>query len=401
MYIKRKIESTILNYLKRPEYIAVVGPRQCGKTTLLTQLFGGRSDTTFLTFEDPDVRQLFEEDIKGFASVYFSGKKTIIIDEFQYAEKGGQKLKFLYDTYPKTKVIISGSSVIDLTIKTLKFMVGRILILELFPFDFGEYLTFRDPEYARWYEEHRYTFPFSKPGILEAQTSALARYFEEHALFGGYPQVVITENHEEKKLVLRQLYQTYLLRDVGSIIGLVDEVTLSKLAKALALQVGSVVVMNELARTVGVSIATIHRYVSILSKTYIADFAAPFFNNKRLEIVKQRKVFFYDTGLRNSVVDDFRLLSERPDAGSVFENAVWMQLIKRGFKPQYWRDKQGSERDFILELGAGKQVALEAKIQAEKYTSSAAFEAQHQGVAEYGLFLRGKEKEKVRFVGLL
>ena len=129
MYIKRKLEDDIFKYLEKREILAIIGPRQAGKTTLLKKIQDGLENSIFLNFEDRDVLELFEQDIKGFAKKYFN-YKYIFIDEFQYSKKGGKGLKYLYDEFPDNKIIISGSSAIDLTIHAIKFLVGRIFALQ-------------------------------------------------------------------------------------------------------------------------------------------------------------------------------------------------------------------------------------------------------------------------------
>ena len=156
MYIKRKIEDEILRYLERPEIIAVIGPRQCGKTTTLKKIYGSLKNAVFLTFEDQEALSLFENDIKQFSATYLNGRDYVFIDEFQYAENGGKLLKYLYDTYQgRVKIIISGSSAVDLTVKAVKYLVGRIFIFEMLPFDFEEYLYFRDSNYAGIYKQNK------------------------------------------------------------------------------------------------------------------------------------------------------------------------------------------------------------------------------------------------------
>ncbi len=362
MYIKRKIEDKILRYLDRPEIIALVGPRQAGKTTTLKKIFQGLDKAIFLSFEDRQVLSLFENNIKQFAETYVVGNRFVFIDEFQYAKEGGKLLKYLYDTYPDVKMVISGSSVIDITIKAIKYLVGRVFILQMWPFDFYEFLLAKDISYARIYE--KYKINLKNPhlnSLAKEQYETLQRYYEEYVIFGGYPQVVITENRLDKQEVLRNIYNTYFLRDVKGILDLADDYKFANLLKALALQIGGVVEYKSLMELSGTSFHTLKRYLNILSKTYIADMARPFYTNKRREIVKNPKMFFFDTGLRNFIVNDFRSLKDRPDTGSLLENGVWMQLVKNNYTPKYWRDRNKNGVDLIVELEDSKIVALEIK----------------------------------------
>ncbi len=373
MYIKRKIEDEISRYLKRPEIIAIVGPRQCGKTTMLKKVFSKLQNAAFLTFEDQQVLMVFEKNIKQFAATYMEGKKYIFIDEFQYAKNGGKLLKYLYDEH-HAKIIISGSSAIDLTVKTIKYLVGRIFIFEMLPLDFEEYLSFRNGSYAEIYRENKIDIKSPKQlDLTKLQMETLGKYFEEYAIWGGYPAVAISKNEEEKKEVLKNIYNTYFLRDVKDILGLIDDYKLSRLIKALSLQIGGMIEYNELSNVSEYSYATVKKYLNFLNKTYICGFASPYFKNKRREIVKNQKIYFFDTGLRNHIVSDFRFPKDRPDGGNLLENVCWEQLIKSKLSVNYWRDKNKNEVDFIVEIGEGKIAAIEVKSNQRKCRFPASF----------------------------
>ncbi|MCG2701503.1 ATP-binding protein [Candidatus Parcubacteria bacterium] len=363
MYIKRKIEDDILRYLDRKEILAIVGPRQCGKTTTLLKIFNSlkQERKVFLNFEDREDLSLFENNIKRFAEVYAVENKYIFIDEFQYAKNGGKLLKYLYDLY-NVKIIISGSSATDLTVKAIKFLVGRIFVLQMYPFDFYEFLLANDRNYANVYLKSKVDFKNAKPAsISQEEKNVLKNYYENYIIWGGYPQVVLTRELKDKREILKNIYNTYFLRDVKSILGLIDDYKLNNLIKALALQIGNMIEYNELARISEFSLPTLKKYFNFLSKTYICDFILPFYTNKRKEIVKNRKIFFYDTGLRNHIVNDFRALDSRTDNGALLENIFWMQIIKNGYSAQYWRDKNQNEVDFIIDIGEGKLAAVEIK----------------------------------------
>lgn len=350
-----------MRYLAVPEIIAIVGPRQCGKTTTLQQIFKGLDNAVFLSFEDQGALELFENNIKQFARDYIAGKRYVFIDEFQYAKRGGKNLKYLYDAH-QVKIIISGSSAVDLTVKAIKFLVGRIFVLPMFPFDFYEFLRCRDSALAAAYEKMSMRITESRSlDISTEQKHLLEKYFEEYALWGGYPRVVLSSSREEKTEVLKNLYNTFFLREVKSILGLIDDFTLGKLLRALALQIGNMVEYRELANLSELAVPTVKRYLNFLSKTYICEFIKPFYRNKRKEIVKNQKAYFYDTGLRNFAVNDFRAFNGRPDAGALLENTFWMQMAKNEYAARYWRDKNKNEVDFIIDIGAGGLAAIEVK----------------------------------------
>lgn len=364
MYIKRKLEDTILQYKDSPEIIAVVGPRQAGKTTLLQEIQKRCEKSVFFTFEDRKILDLFERETDTFIDIYVRPYSHVFIDEFQYAKEGGRILKYIYDT-AHTKIFISGSSAIDLTVKTVKFLVGRVFVYELLPFDFEEYLAAKAPELLPAYRPMRVSLelPLVAESALpgHAMYSELLAHYDAHVRFGGYPRVVMAETEEEKQTVLRSMYNTYFLREVRDILGLIDTYALEALIRSLALQIGNLVSYQELGRTAGLSYQSIKKYLSFLEKTYVCFLARPYFSNKRVEIVKNPKVYFFDTGFRNHIVQDFRRVSERVDTGALLENGVFSELKKRGIAPQFWRNKQKEEVDVVIPLSRQRMAAVEIK----------------------------------------
>ena len=363
MYIKRNLEDKIIKYLEMPEIIAVVGSRQCGKTTMLKQIMSSLTDAVSVSFDDQNILGLFENSPDDFIAAYVKGRKYLFIDEFQYAKHGGKILKYIFDTQ-KIKIIISGSSVADLTIRAIKYLVGRVLVVNLYPFDFREFLSYKDIAYLKIYDECRNKFSLSEEKPLEIGVPArekLLKYYEEYLTFGGYPRVALEENIETKKELLKNIYNTYFLREVRDILGLIDDYKLGVFIKGLALQTGNLIEYNELSNLTGYSYSSVKKYLNFLEKTYICKLVRPFFKNKRTEIVKNPKVYFIDTGIRNTVINDFRGLGDRIDKGSLLENGLVTQFIKQGIDFNFWRDKKKNEVDFILSLGNGKISAIESK----------------------------------------
>lgn len=363
MYIKRKLENTIYKYISPPEIIAIIGARQSGKTTLLKELYAKvKKEAVFLSFEDKKVLNLFEENIDDFINLYTKEKKYLFIDEFQYAKHGGKNLKYIYDLH-YIKIFISGSSAIDLTVNALKFLVGRIFVFTLHPFDFEEFLSSKNESIRGLYSEVKIDLKNLANNKLPSQAilDEINKLYEEYIIFGGYPRVVLAKNIEEKKNVLANIYNTYFLREVKDILGLIDDYKLSNLIKALALQSGNLIAYSELSNTTELSYFTLKKYMNFLEKTFICSLLRPFHTNKRLEIVKNPKVYFLDTGLLNYIIDDFRKISDRPNPGQIIENAVFQKLSNREYKINYWRTKAKDEIDFILSLGDGKTLALEIK----------------------------------------
>ncbi|TSC78782.1 MAG: Uncharacterized protein G01um101433_114 [Parcubacteria group bacterium Gr01-1014_33] len=359
MYIHRELEKEIAPFLERKEAIAIVGPRQAGKTTFLQHLAGKLQEQgkklKFITFEKRDDLTLFNksiEDFKTLAEQY----NCVIIDEFQYASHGGQKLKYLYDT-TNVKFVISGSSSLELTFQTGKYMVGRLLEFTLLPFSFREFLSFRDPELYTLVEQKRFVriadFDYSKR-LGEEITRRLVILLEEYALYGGYPAVVIAGTKDEKHKILEGIAENYLLRDIKDLLRLAASDELWRLEKLLAGQIGGMIKYEELSRASGLSYKELKKHLNILEKTYVISLIKPFFVNRRTELTKNPKVYFFDTGLRNYVLSDFRPVSERNDAGALMENYAFGLLSRRFALPpalKYWRTKSKAEIDFIVEEG--------------------------------------------------
>ena len=222
----------------------------------------------------------------------------------------------------------------------------------------------------------------------------LLHYYEEYLLFGGYPRVVLEDSYEAKKELLRNIYNTYFLREVRDILGLIDDYKLNNLTKALALQIGNLLDYQELSQISGYSYPSLKKYLNFLEKTYICSFLRPYFRNRRTEIVKNPKVYFLDTGLRNFIVDDFRKLDARPDKGLLLENGLAQQFIKNGYRFNFWRDKKKNEIDFVIFLGNGKIIAIESKtyLKSAKFNSVESFKRRYPDIDVYLSYQNINEK---------
>ena len=339
MYYKRDLEFKIEKYLESSEIIAVFGPRQVGKTTLLKEFYKRVSNPIFLTFEDIELKILFEEDIKSFIALYIDPYDHIFIDEFQYAKMGGKHLKYIYDTTDK-KIFISGSSAMELSVNAVKYLVGRIFVFNLYSFSFGEFLRVKDKILYKLYSQ-------ADENISEIMSKKIYAYLDEYITYGGYPRVILSQDVEEKKEVLKNLLSIYLLRDIKEIAKIADETKMYRLLKALSLQIGNVVVYSELSKLIGVNTVQLKEYLSIFEKAFLTKTISPFFTNKQLEIVKNPEIFFFDLGLRNVIIKNFSLLEDRVDKGAILENFVFRELVERDLK--YYRTKNGAEVDFIVD----------------------------------------------------
>ena len=336
MYIQRELEQRFLNVQNIHPVTALVGPRQAGKTTMLKQL-AKQYNYSYVLFDDPDARELFDEDIIKFKMQYIDGYDLAILDEVQYCEDAGRKLKFLADT--GSKIWITSSSEVILRAEILSYLVGRVGVLHLYPFSIVEFLSAK---------KQRAT----TAGILK-------RMVWEHATYGGFPRVVLMSETDMKKEILRNLHETIILKDAVHTFSIDNARAIEKLSLYLAHNTGQIVSYTTLMNDLGISFQTLKKYLDALIRSNLIIEVPPFFTNKTKEISKQPKIYYVDTGLRNSVVGEF----PNKMTGPLFENYVLSELIKMGFKPKYWRTKSRSEVDFIVELGE-KIVPVEVKLRA-------------------------------------
>ncbi len=336
VYVPRTLENKIKKYLKTREIIAITGTRQCGKTTLLKHIIKNLKKVKSITFEDTKILKIFRDDIDRFIELYVKGYDYLFIDEVQYAKNSGQKLKFIYDTQ-KIKILITGSSSADLAIHSLKYLVGRIFIFELFPFSFEEFLIAKSNKLAKIAQNKKYGEEIQKE---------LNKLLDEYILYGGYPKVVLADSEEEKKEILNNVYNIFLLKEVREILQLSENDKLISLMKALSLQIGNILNTDELMNVTGFNFNDLKKYIKILEETFICYRLKPFFTNKRTELVKTPKVYFYDSGFRNACIDNFNI--ERSDKGALYENFVFSELIRKQKSLKFWRTKNKAEIDFIL-----------------------------------------------------
>ena len=336
MYIRRDLEEKVGRYLvKGPEFVAVTGPRQAGKTTLVEHVLSttGREART-VTFEDEDVLGLFNEDVKAFADRYINGTQILFIDEFHHALDGGRKLKYLFDTYARKgkKVVISGSSALELSLRSVQPLVGRLFTFELYPLSFHEFLGFKDPGLLRALER----------GRTEALLRSANRHLEEFIIHGGYPRVALAEDEGEKRIVLKSIYDLLVRRDVRDHLDIADAERTKRLMVVLAAQAGGMLNLHSVSRLMGTGFTWVKERMVFLEWLYLVKRLRPFFTNKRLEVTKMPKVYFVDTGLLNHITNNKAL------TGPVVENYVFTELVKQELELNYWRTKSKAEVDFVM-----------------------------------------------------
>jgi hypothetical protein len=322
--------------------IVLVGPRQVGKTTLIHNLVEGKK-TLFLNGDDPQTRLQFSNATFQFLLQVVSDYDVIVIDEAQRIENIGLTVKMLIDAKLNKQFILTGSSSLDLGNQINEPLTGRKWEHQLYPLSWTEI-------------KNHYTF-----------ANAYAR-LEEFLIYGMYPEVVI---ETKKQKILLQLSGSYLYQDILELANIKKPDLLMKLLNALALQLGSEVSYNELAKILGVDRMTIITYIDLLEKVYVIFRLHPFSSNQRNEITSKPKIYFYDNGIRNAIIGQFNPLQNRQDVGALFENFFISEKMKQnaysGFygKTHYWRNTQQAEIDFI-EINEGEISAFEIKYNPNK-----------------------------------
>ena len=354
-YYPRKIEEKLEKWLRRKEYLLLKGPRQSGKTTLLLHLHELLKDSEYLTLEDPSWREAFEKDPKRVAERILEGKKSILLlDEAQYVSDVGQKLKLLFDLYgDRLKIIATGSGSFDLKVEVGKHLVGRAIYFELMPLTFEEFLRWKAGDLHRTYLGFLASLSgFLKEGKLEVEPIFEREFqslLEEYVIFGGFPAVVKEPSQEIKRELLRNLVTTYIERDIFYFLRVKNPEKFRELMKFLSFQIGGLLNHADACRELGIDFRTLLSYLSLLQQTYVIELLPPFFRNLVTELRKSKKLYFLDTGLRNSLLNRFSPLGERDDRGKLLENHVFIQLRSRFGKLHFWRTAGKGEIDFILE----------------------------------------------------
>ncbi len=383
-YIKREVESVVLDWINRPEVIAIKGPRQAGKTTLLEALKNKLNGKThYFSFEDRDTLKQFEEDPLLFIENLpkeKKGKTFVLLDEYQYVSDGGQKLKFIYDELKEEiKFIITGSSSLELRSSTAEYMVGRMLSVNLLPFSFEEFLRTKQERFLNLWQKRNKKIKKLLSGKDNidwekihdnSYDKKLKKFWREYCLYGGYPAVVTEENEEIKKDILSGLRDTYIDRDIVRLLDSEDIKKFRDLIKIIASQSGQILNYNQLSNDIGVYYKKVKHFLSILEETYLIKRIHPFHKNLTTELKKTPKCYFFDSGLRNCILNNYNNLDLRPDKGEIVEGVSLMNVIssfRRSGEVSFWRTAGGAEVDFIVK---DNDYPVEVKYRKNKFNVS-------------------------------
>jgi len=345
-FIKRDLLNKITKNIKSGFVNLIYGPRRVGKTVLLEQIreyflsINPKEKIGFFNGDTEETRELFSTTSITKISEISKNHSLIIIDEAQRIKNISLNLKILVDNFPKKKVFVTGSSSLDLIKGIKEALTGRTKQYKLYPLSTSEL----------------------SHGLKVFQKKYL---LEDQLIYGGYPYLTSLSQPGEKQEYLRSIVEDYLFRDIFFLHRVENPDNLKKLATLLALQIGSEVSLNELAKNLQIDIKTVVRYISLLEHSFIIFPLSSYSSNLRKEIAKSKKYYFYDLGIRNALVNQFFTIDSRLDIGMLWENFLCLERIKKRaydaslsslYSYFFWRNHYGAEVDW-LEIGPENKIS--------------------------------------------
>jgi len=339
MIVRKQIDYALARLFKGKAFI-IFGPRQSGKTTFVEQLLNhvGKK-TLYLNGDDADIRENLAKPNATQIAQMLGDYEILFIDEAQRIPDVGILIKIIVDRFKKVQVIATGSSAFERSGKINEPLTGRKYEMMLLPFSYAELVNHTD--------------------FLTEERS-----IEQRLIYGSYPEVINDPQNAEEQLKL--LTDSYLYKDLFALEEVKKPLLFEKIVKALALQVGSEVNFSELAQLVKADQKTVEKYIDLLEKAFVIFILPAFSGNVRNEIKKNKKIYFYDTGVINAITRNFNALNNRNDVGSLWENYMiserkkYLQQNQIEAKLFFWRTTQQQEIDYI-EQRADKLLAVEFK----------------------------------------
>ncbi|MDE5710828.1 ATP-binding protein [Bacteroides sp.] len=347
--ITRKLEKVIEQRMFKGKAILLIGARQVGKSTLFRQITEKRTEPLLsLNCDEPEVKEMLAQINTAELRLLIGNNRLVVIDEAQRVPEIGLTLKKITDNFPDVQLLVTGSSSFELQNRLNEPLTGRKYEYHLYPISTAELLE--------------------NKGLL-----AIRQSLESRLIYGSYPDII---NHaDEAKELLMNIANSYLYKDLLALDDIRRPVLLEKLLVALSLQVGSEVSYNEVAQTIGTDSKTVEKYIDLLEKCYIIFRLNAFSRNVRTELKKSKKVYFYDNGIRNAVIQNFAPLNLRQDTGALWENFFISERLKanhyagRFAKSYFWRTTRQQEIDYIEESD-GKFTVFEMKWNPKKAQTS-------------------------------
>jgi predicted AAA+ superfamily ATPase len=364
--LRRNLLSDVLSWLDDPDILVVIGSRQVGKTTLLFQVIEqliatglSAHDLFYFNLDDPILLESLETPAEFLNFIEFNQKDRayVFIDEVQRLENPGLFLKYIYDLKRNLKLIVTGSSSLEIRSKISESLTGRKKLFHLYPFDFVKFVA------AKWKEfsEISSKMKTSKIGDFLAMLSefnavyhpTINKFLAEYFTYGGYPRVVLEPNPQRKIIHLKEIFTSYMQKDVKDFFKIENTTGYNNLIKVLSQQIGNLVNISELSNTLGLHKSTIEKYLNVLEGTFMFQRLTPFFQNVRREISKMPKIYAMDLGMRNFAAGNFNEIALRDDRGVMAENFVFAELTRLIEVPgdiHFWRTQTKAEVDLIIEL---------------------------------------------------
>lgn len=366
--IHRLLFDVLLEDLDQRVVTVIVGSRQVGKTFLMKKLIEillnekGCSPAQIFYFNF-DAIELVEfvandRDFLDFIAHYgIKGQKSFIFfDEAQRIPNIGLILKRYHDLERNLKFIVSGSSSLEIKSQVKETLTGRKHLFELYPISFGEFLRFKGLR-----------TPDEPANLVRFESEGYSRALDDFIIYGGYPGVAILDRKEEKVRLLKEIYRSYVHKDVSDFFKIEDIPGFNRLVQFLSQQSGGLCKFNEVAKNTRLTRYFVEAYLFALQETYVVQLLLPYFVNLGKAIVKTPKLYFCDTGIRNAVFGQFGTLAQRRDSGLLVENFVFSELIKAIDRERIWfyRTTAGSEVDFVVDRG-DHVVPVEVKYSASR-----------------------------------
>jgi predicted AAA+ superfamily ATPase len=333
MKIARSIKTKIISDLKQLNKVVLIyGPRQAGKTTLSQQIIQEIGLKTLIINADQSkyIDVLSSRDLGKLRSLV-AGYQLLFIDEGQRIPEIGINLKILHDELPELKILVTGSSSFLLAGRVSESLAGRKKVYTLLPVSMGELAVIYNP-------------------------FELNDQLEERLIFGSYPEVINTVNHSEKEEYLRDISSSFIFKDILELEMIKYPLKIRDLLKLLAYQIGSQVSIHELGIKLGLNRDTVERYLFLLEQSFVIFKLSAFSHNPRKEISKSQKYYFYDTGIRNILIDNMKYLYDRNDSGALWENFIiaerrkYLLYNKKDLNSYFWRTYSGTEIDYVEEI---------------------------------------------------
>ncbi|MFC1612807.1 ATP-binding protein [Patescibacteria group bacterium] len=365
--IQREALQKIKKWLGKEKILIIKGARQVGKTFLLKEIKKDLENTgakvVYLSADEIDNKLILKssDSLKLYLEQYFNFPNEFIylmIDEFQVIEEAGILLKNIFDKYKnKIQLIVSGSSALEIN-KNSEYLTGRAIHFNIDRINLKEYFDYHEDINTKRYKLAQFN---ELKIFFETFKPKLELSLGEYLSYGGYPEVLTTQNVEEKEEVLKSIIKTYIDKDIINQLNVENITGFNNLIKILAGQIGQLTNNNELANTSNISINTLKKYLEILVGTYVIDLVTPYFKNIRSEISKMPKVYILDIGIRNYLLRTFEINLD--GQGSVIENFVYNTLLTQYAKEyiHFYRTSAGAEIDFVIEDKNNKLTLCEVK----------------------------------------